>query len=237
MSDLQDDLQRTSLSQQIVARLTELLESGAYTPGDDFIAEQEAVSLFHVSRPVVREAYQTLAGQGYILISKGRRARVLPPGVGTLNSFFDRVLGRDLESWRQLMDVRESLETLSAETAALRRTPEDVQQLRHICAMMQEQIEDPAAYTSLDITFHLALAAASENTYLRYLIESARHSLARVLTEVRGALAVTELPRVQMTHLHIVDAVDEGNPKAARKAMRSHFRTIHEYLGKENKEP
>lgn len=237
MDHPQDALQRQSLSHQIAAHLTELLESGAYNPGDDFLAEHEAASRFHVSRPVIREAYQTLAGQGFILISKGRRARVLPPGAKTLNSFFDRVLARDLESWRQLMDVRESLEILSAEGAARQRTPADVEQLAYILAQMEEVMDDREDYTSLDITFHLALASASGNTYLRYLIESTRHSLAPVLTEVRGSLPAGELPRIQETHQHILEAVDQRNPKAARKAMRAHFRTMNEYLGKEVDEP
>lgn len=220
------DLIRSSLSSQITKQLVEIIEKGEYDAGDSFLGEQEVVERFRVSRPVVREAFRALEAQGYIAIRQGQRARVLPPGGGLLEKFFSRVLSKDFESWEQLMDVREALELLCARTAARNRSPADIQQLRRIVDDMERTINEPDEYSAQDINFHIALAAGTENPYLRYIIESVRRSLVEVLIGLREKLPKEVIPHVQLSHVRIVDAVEAGDAEAAVEAMRTHFEIV-----------
>lgn len=217
---------RRSVSSQIASALVEILESGKYEAGDLFPGEQELAERYQVSRPVIREAFRALEAQGYIAIRKGQRARVLPPGARLLDSFFSRLLSQDIGAWEQLMDVRESLELLSARSAARNRDPADLAQLRRIVTDMEKTINSPEEYSLQDINFHVALAASTGNPFLRYLIESVRRSLVEVLTGMRRRLPPRFIPHVQASHVLIVDAVESSDEEAASEAMRKHFETV-----------
>lgn len=222
---------RRSISSQITSQLVEILEGDQYEAGDLFPGEQELADRYRVSRPVIREAFRALEAQGYISIRKGQRARVLPPGARLLDSFFSRLLSQDSYSWEQLMDVRESLEQLSAQSAAQSRDPADIEQLRRIVTDMEKTINSPEEYSVQDINFHVALASASGNPFLRYLIESVRRSLVEVLTGMRKQLPAQYIPHVQASHVRIVDAVEAGDKAAASEAMRNHFEIVRMNLG------
>lgn len=223
---VETDLIRNSWSSQIASRLVEILESNEYEAGDSFLGEREAADRYQVSRPVIREAFRALEAQGYIAIRKGQRARVLPPGARLLDSFFSRILSQDVESWKQLLDVRESLEQLSVRTAVHNRTPADIAQLRTILESMERTINSPEDYSVQDINFHIAVASATENQFLRYLIESVRRSLVDVLTRMRRQLPIGFIPHVQASHVRIVDAIEARDEEAAADALRTHFEIV-----------
>jgi GntR family transcriptional repressor for pyruvate dehydrogenase complex len=227
---LETELNRRTLSSQIATQLIELVEGGGFSPGDFFLGEQDVSERFNVSRPVVREAFQSLAAQGYISIQKGRRAIVLPPGAGLLDTFFSRILSDDQSNWRHLMDVREQLELMSARLAATNRDPGDIAQLRSILVDMERSINDPEAYSVQDINFHIALAAASGNPYVRYLIESIRRTLVGVLTRLRTHLPKEIVPHVQASHVRIVDAVESRNEDDVNDAMVIHFEIVRDNM-------
>ncbi len=230
-------LNRSTLSAQIAHQLIEVLEGDDYEPGDEFLGEHEAGERYQVSRPVVREAFRTLEAQGYITIRHGQRARVLPPGGKILDRFFSRVLANDVESWRQLMDVRTSLERLSARAAAQNRSPADIRQMRRIVSAMANTIHDPDAYNEQDVGFHIALAAATGNPYLRYLIESVRRSLVEVLRALRASLPLSVIPHVQASHVRVIDAVEAGDAVASEDAMIAHFEIVRRNMAELKPEP
>lgn len=221
---------RESLSEQVADRLRGLIAQGLYLPGEDFLGEREAAEHYAVSRPVIREAYQLLSATGYLEIRKGRRARVLPPGSITLDSFFSRVLRPDDPSRRDLMAVREVLEVLCAREAASTRTARDVEQLRELVEAMGRAEKDAAAFSRLDIEFHVTLAAVSRNAFLEHLITSIRKNLLTVVTGLRRELPASRFDTVYRDHQDILRAVERGDPEEAERAMRRHFEIVWEGL-------
>jgi DNA-binding GntR family transcriptional regulator len=77
-----------SLPEQIAARLSERIVSGAYTPGQR-IMEQAVAAEFEVSRGPVREALRLLEKEGLVIILARRGAQVTNPTIEEVNEIFD----------------------------------------------------------------------------------------------------------------------------------------------------
>lgn len=77
-----------SLPEQIAARLSERIVSGAYAPGQR-IMEQTVAAEFEVSRGPVREALRLLEKEGLVIILARRGAQVTNPTIEEVNEIFD----------------------------------------------------------------------------------------------------------------------------------------------------
>ncbi|MBX3666394.1 MAG: GntR family transcriptional regulator [Burkholderiales bacterium] len=77
-----------SLPEQIAARLSERIVSGAYAPGQR-IMEQAVAEEFEVSRGPVREALRLLEKDGLVMILPRRGAQVTNPSIEEVNEIFD----------------------------------------------------------------------------------------------------------------------------------------------------
>ncbi len=226
------DVVRESLSAQVAQQLSKLILDGLYLPGEDFMGEVEAASHFGVSRPVVREAFSLLSAQAYIEVKKGRRARVLAPDSRNLDVFFSRVLAGDGENWRDLMEVRMSLELLSARQAAKRWNKTTMSALEEVLNEMDVAVSQPELHSRLDVDFHVRLAEAAGNTYLRHLIQSIRKNLLSIITNLRRNLPAQHIDTVTQRHHDLVAAVKSRDPDAAEAAMKNHFVVVWQGLSR-----
>lgn len=77
-----------SLPEQIAARLSERIVSGAYAPGQR-IMEQAVAAEFEVSRGPVREALRLLEKEGLVIILARRGAQVTNPTIEEVDEIFD----------------------------------------------------------------------------------------------------------------------------------------------------
>lgn len=77
-----------SLPEQIAARLSDRIVSGAYTPGQR-VLEQAVAEEFEVSRGPVREALRLLEKDGLVMILPRRGAQVTNPTIAEVNEIFD----------------------------------------------------------------------------------------------------------------------------------------------------
>lgn len=77
-----------SLPEQIAARLSERIVSGAYAPGQRIMEQAVAVE-FEVSRGPVREALRLLEKDGLVIILARRGAQVTNPTIAEVTEIFD----------------------------------------------------------------------------------------------------------------------------------------------------
>jgi len=116
-----------SLPEQIAARLSERIVSGAYAPGQRFM-EQAVAAEFAVSRGPVREALRLLEKDGLVTILPRRGAQVTNLSIAEVKEIFniramlnglrDRLIAEDPERLR-------ILPVLEAEVAKLTRLARD----------------------------------------------------------------------------------------------------------------
>ena len=225
--ELMTPVRRTSLSDEIVGQIIELISRAVLKPGDRLPPERSLCKQFDVGRTSLREALRTLAVMG-----------ILEPRVGE-GTFVSDNTGRYLEkslSWGLLLDPKEvtdlvetrlMLESRNAFLAAGRATEADLRELDRTIRGIEASLDQPGEFLEFDVQFHLAIARATQNSILRnllvlirnYLHEWIRASLEEPAThtsEVRARMSVEE-------HGKILRAIRKRDAEAAQLAMEEHI--------------
>ena len=218
-------LRPRSLVRGVVDALAQRIREGSLTPGIKLPAEAAIVAEFGVSRTVVREAISNLQAAGLVearhgigtfVVGIGEQAfRISPDQIGTLKDVI------------AVLELRIAVETEIAALAAARRTPADVAALRGALDAFSAGVEAGGDAVGPDIQLHLEIARASKNprfvdlmgTLGGTMIPRARLQPLAPATPGRQAY----LRKVNDEHEAIVDAIDRGDPEAARAAMRIHL--------------
>ncbi len=160
---------KRKLSDDVVARLAEMIENGGYAPGDSLPSERELMSRFGVGRPAIREALHYLHNAGLVLVSHGQRPTVQrPTALGVLSQIdfaASHMLAHSPDALEQLNDARLFFETGMARKAAELATSEDIEKLRNALEQQQKQLKkDPVQFIKADMAFHTAIAAVTRNS-------------------------------------------------------------------------
>lgn len=213
---------RPTLSEEVLRRFVDVLNTGEIVPGDKLPPERELASLLGISRPAVREALRALSLLGIIDAQPGRGTHIvesldrLPLEPYILKLLLNR--GRLLD----LMEIRKINEPEVAALAAQRGTEEDLMNLRavyaeHVCLVADT--EDIAVDAQAGRGFHLALARACGNETLARLLDS----LSDLLSQT-GMLIVSRRHGASLEpHLAILEAVERRDAAEARRLMQEHL--------------
>ena len=207
---------RTNLIDLTVGRLRQQITSGAWEVGSRIPAEPELTELIGVGRNTIREAVQSLVHAGMLERRQGSGTYVIS------DSELGNAMGRQIAGahQRDVLEVRRSLEMETARLAALRRTPDQVVQLRALrdarsAAYASGELDD---MVQVDLDLHRAIAQATDNPVLAALYETLLD-------------AITENIRFNFehpahdddSHHALVEAIADGDARAA-------VREIDEYL-------
>lgn len=216
----------------VVAWVEDRILDGRLQVGDQLPAERDLAARLEVSRSVVREAVRSLQAQGVLTPSVGA-GRAGGTRVGALSSgALTRLLRLHVAlahfPLEEVVEVRTTLEVLSARLAATRATPEDLARLRTHLEHMRSAA-DREAFNDSDTAFHVTLARAAGNRLAADTTEAIREALRRPLMELFTALD-EEAYRALVQDLHrehaaIYDAVATHDPAAAEVLVEAHVRT------------
>lgn len=219
-------VKRTSVSDAIVAQITDLIERNILKPGDRLPPERELCKRFQVGRSSLREALRSLATMGLL---DGR------VGEGTFvcdkSQYVERALQwgflLDGKKLQDLSETRMMLESQNAYLAAERATPADLEAIADALAGMAGGLADAGRFLASDLQFHLLIARATHNSILYSLLETTRNYLQEWLEE---SLAEPSLagPRAELSlaeHHRILAALQQRDAEAARQAMAAHIRS------------
>lgn len=228
------------LYERVVGKVLELISSGAWKPGYRLPPERELSEAFGVSRTVVREAIKALEARGVLESATGSGVSVRRADVNivsqSLQTYMQLANRDDFEI--RLNEVRRVLEVELVALAALRRTPEQLTKLRHICQRMRAKGNTAKQMAELDFSLHVTLAEATQNDLFKVL-------LAPLINQLRDHITLTweDFPRpveqVFDQHEAIVAAVENGEAEAARQAMLKHLifsREVLEDISKSHKD-
>lgn len=213
-----------------VTKSLEVLVIDTLQPGMRLPSEGDLASEYGVSRLTVREALKVLAGRGLVELSRGRRPVVREPDSSMLSGYFMVAIRRDPRALLELSEVRLALEVQAATLAARQAgraalTAVDSALQGMVDAAAGDQLHDVAAYHESDVAFHEALALASGNRMLAFILEGLADSL-RCCFEfsLKGHRARgRSVKEVLDAHRLIVEKVREGDASGAAQAMRRHL--------------
>jgi GntR family transcriptional regulator, transcriptional repressor for pyruvate dehydrogenase complex len=209
-----------SLVESVCQQLAKLIRGTGPENGERWLpAERSLAEQLGVSRSVVREATKRLEQQGMLDIQHGNGIRVVDRLHRPLSDALSLLIPEVADRLRQLNETRLSIEPDAAAHAAERATRDQLQELRHIHARL-EQAPDNDTAIQCDLAFHHAIAEASGNLIYRLVLDSLGElGLASRLRTIGRVGKFTGIEH----HEAILHAIERRDPNAAREAMRFHI--------------
>lgn len=195
------------LREVVCETLRDAVRRGILQPGERLMEIQLAEDL-GVSRTPVREAIRKLEMEGYVIMMPRRGTFVADLSIRDINEVFE---------------IRTSLESLASGLAAERIDEDELEKLQRLLVEIGAYIKsgDMESIVRTDTEFHDLLYQASRNTRLVGIISNLREQLTRFRTtsmSFPGRLKAT-----LEEHRKIVEAIAQGDEKAARKAAEHHM--------------
>ncbi|KAB2340622.1 FadR/GntR family transcriptional regulator [Actinomadura rudentiformis] len=212
MEGLEAPHRGVSLSAQLVSSLRAHIAAGRWPVGTRIPPESVLVQELQVSRNTLREALRALVHLGLLEARAGDGTYV------RASSELESVLVRRAASARSedVFELRAILEEYAAGLAAVRRTTDDLAELRRLlgCAEEAGRTGDMETIAAVDGEFHRALVRASGNEILAEVYEY----LGSALTSALGALTWNAEAAAEHDRLHgqLVDAIEAGDETGAR---------------------
>lgn len=203
--------------EEALEQILQVVRLGLVPAGERLPAERELADLLGISRVTLREVLKVLQDQGLVESRRGRYGGTFVRGrSGGEDELRRRLAGVDLED---ALRFREVLETGAAELCAARGLPK-AQEERLLDALAATQDAPLADYRRRDTLFHLTLAELAGSTTLAGQYAAVRATVNDLLDCI--PLLVRNLEHSQQQHATLVAAVLDGDPEAARRAMREH---------------
>lgn len=218
-----DEVKVRTLPTQVAAVLVRAIAGGDLVGGQG-PSELEIIRQFGVSRSVAREALKILASLDMVEIAQGRRITVRPAAEWDYLSplLIEWLPAEQVDGL--LGDLHRMRLVLEPELAAAAAAAMDSETLRRMGLMLDRMraVEDqPDRYLEEDLEFHMEICKAARNRLLDRIMYSSRW----LLTASRRVtnLMHSRLDAVTEAHRAIYVALEQGDPEAARHAMRTHL--------------
>ena len=216
-------MRQDRLGDQLYEQILFQIVSGRLPEGGRLPSEPQLCNLFKVSRPVVREALSRLRADGLIASRRGSGSYVKSRPAEDLVRLAPTGAIADL---LRCFELRYALEGEAAALAAQRRETRDLEEIKRTLDALASAVATHDLAADVDASFHLAIAAATKNqlfTRVMAMLDSPMRQgiyLGRRLSQLRNT---ERLQLVQTEHERIYEAIESGDPEAARTAMRHHI--------------
>jgi len=215
--------QKLKLSDQVYEVVLRDIVNGRYPEGSKLATEAMLADEFSVSRPVVREALARLRDDGLIERKQGAGSFVLiQPGTALMRF---APIG-SIADIQRCFEFRLSVEPAAASLAAARRNPEDLAKIEAATRLLDEAIKAGTVDVESDITFHHAVAEASNNRFFSTTVKSLEGSMRTAMLLNRQLSLQHPLERLGLVleeHRSILDAIASGDRAKAFDAMKVHI--------------
>jgi DNA-binding FadR family transcriptional regulator len=222
-------LSRTSVADQVAARLRGDILGGRLAPGDKLPGERELAVSFGTNRNTLREAIRTLETQGLVHARHGDGLTVLDYRRDGELQILPAVLteGRPEDRAALLVDVlrlRRLLLVDMAGTAAERADPTTVAALRAHVATARAAIGDPPRALKADLDFFGTLAAASRSLIARWSFNTFARAYLDVVKAMPGLWITPDGYGETLDAL--CDAIAARDPAGTRRILDRHLARI-----------
>ncbi|MGD0575731.1 MAG: FadR/GntR family transcriptional regulator [Anaerolineales bacterium] len=224
-------VERIRVFEKAVEQLRSAILGGRYKPGDRLPTEQELCSMLVVGRSTLREALRVLEAEQLIEVRRGVGATVANrQGWPFIQNGVVPWLREHEEGLLQLLQVRGSIEGLTARLAAAQASDEAIAELGEIIQKQVSQVttglrdRDLNSLADLDVQFHLAIGTASGNGFAHDIVSR----IVPAFIEGNKAViwlggGVEEADRLVEEHKTILKSIQDRDEDGAEMAMRKHI--------------
>lgn len=174
-------LSKTRGHEHVIAEIERQLLAGHLHPGDRLPAERQLAELLGVGRGAVREALRALEALGLLTAHTGSGADAGSTLVGRPSEAMALLLRLHLAlsgfTADDMVETRIVLEGWAVRVAAHRHDVTALAEAGHFLDLMDDPLLTPAQFLEHDAQFHVALAEASGNRLIGYLMQSLRETM------------------------------------------------------------
>src|SRR5262245_26563771 len=197
----------TSAVDQVIQAVKGAIREARFAPGQRLI-EPELMRELGVSRGSVREALRRLAAEGFVEWERFRGASII------------RMSRRQAVDF---LELREVLEAFGAASAAARLDADGRRALLKHERTPGAGSLIPASYDAYNNEFHDLILRLSGNQEISGVLNQTRLPIFRLQFN-KILLLPDQIKQSRADHTRIVQAILDGDPRAAETAMRDHIR-------------
>lgn len=215
---------RQKLAERVAQQLLEAIEG--LEPGTRVPSERELTRELGVGRSTVREALNGLALLGVVEIRHGQGVFVAAPAgieteAGTLEAALERGVTKEFVEARLINEVE------VARLAALRRTDDDLKNIRALLGDQERRIAgDLDTLMDTAANFNVRLAEAAHNEVLVAIVQS---FTSLMIERAPKLYALEGFPEWDLAeHQRLYEAVRDQEPDRAAELMHSHITQLSE---------
>lgn len=229
------EVRRVKLPEQVAEQIQQRIVQGGLKPGDRLPSERVLGEQIGVSRTVIRESIKSLQERGLLKAINGRGHYVLkmkPEIVAHSIGLFMKI---HKHAFRDLLEVRKSLEVEIAGLAADRADDEEITELVGVLKEMRRRlpkihasIEDMEEFIQADLLFHQVLAQASKNALLPLLLTPVTDMLLEFSRKASTLPGAAE--SAVNFHQTILECVRKKDTQRCREVMHEHLSSAEECL-------
>src|SRR5262249_18859451 len=226
-------IDRAGITELVVQRIKELLESGELKAGSRLPPERELADMLNISRPSLRTALKALSVMGIIRAKPGAGTYIAEaiPEVFTEPMHFMTLIHNT--SVEELFEARRIIEAGLAELAAERATDEDLAALNKEIDGMRAAVGDIKQFLKHDVRFHQVMARAANNK----LMSGVMDTIAQLLYHMRRRTIAQESDFNEAIEWHqkIVTSMRKRDAKRVKDLLSAHLRAAQSAWERESK--
>ncbi|WIX34029.1 FadR/GntR family transcriptional regulator [Salinicola sp. JS01] len=210
-------------------KLTDMILTGLLRDADELPSERELSQLFGVSRETVRGALSRLTAYGLICVSHGSKTRIRAgdEALARFRSTHPESATCEMNRYdvNSVFESRIVVEAAIARRAAVNIDACGIDELDSLLRAQSQLFDSPVHFQLSDQNFHKRISEYAGNEILmRYAEELYAFGL-----NIRRQVMIEDgaIERSYQEHRHIVDALSNGDPDAAERAMLVHLDSVY----------
>ena len=216
-----------SKAEEIIAVLRSEILRGQYRPGERLPSERDLAARFESNRGVIREAIKKLEQLGIVAVAPGG-VRVLPVEEATLE-----VLGYLLELGEiqkpeligQVLDVLAVMTSLSARSAVVEASDENITEMVQLVEQLVDTVEDKENHTNIWIQFSHKMMSIHGNLVLRLVGNGLRTQFLGNTMNL-GFEPDIDITALRQQLIRLRDSIESRDEVNVRDAVIQHFQII-----------
>lgn len=223
---------------EVIDQIKNLLDSGEIKPGDQLPSERDLAEYMGISRVSVRQALAVLEALGIVEIRHGEGTFVsLNKGDSNSLDLFLSNISKESDPI-DIIEARKIIEVEIASVAARQREKEDLLSMRDLLSYMEDKIKQGEETSTVDLRFHLAIANATHNPVLSFVMNQIASLMRQNLWSVAKGISLMTPGRAEKylkEHRTIYNCIEKQDSLNAKEAMMRHLLSIERDLTGENK--
>lgn len=216
------------IQKEIISKLRELINYKNLEPGDKLPSERMLSEKFGVSRSNIREAIQKLEFFGILKSRPQSGTFIADIGQIAMSGMIDDILRLEDPDFKSLVETRILLELKTVRLAALRRTDEDLKNIREALDAYNAKVLAGKEAVEEDLLFHLAIAKASKNSTMNTFMLIITPEIITNFEKYHVCDSNQSFLGIQ-EHEDIYTAIKKQDPQEAKAKMKVHFKILYQY--------